>query len=332
MKIAAYFECKEFKTFVESVSRAEQNEYDRAWVTDGQNLREDTYVYMSHGLAVTDNLVFGTGVANPVTRHYTVTASAHATLAKRHPDRVILGMGRGDAAVYMAGLKPMSTENFARVVPRLKPLMAGETVEVNGDEIRIVWANENVPVMLAAVGPKNLRLAGALADIVQMQVGVDDAAVRWGVEQVHAGAEEAGREPGDVEISVLCPMWISDDLDEARKACRWGPEVAANHLEKVIRYNPGLDLPEAMTRIVKARQGDHDYYGGHLESSAEHTDYLTDELIDDFALAGPAEKCLQRIRELSEVGVDEIASAMMNGQFEQMDRVGSELIPGLKKI
>ena len=40
-------------------------------------------------------------------------------------------------------------------------------------------------------------------------------------------------------------------------------------------------MPEEMTRLVAARER-YDYYAGHLDSSAEHTSYLTGELVDDF--------------------------------------------------
>ena len=44
-----------------------------------------------------------------------------------------------------------------------------------------------------------------------------------------------------------------------------------------------------MTRLVAARD-DYDYYEGHLDSAADHTAYLTGELVDDFVIAGPAEQ------------------------------------------
>jgi hypothetical protein len=87
-------------------------------------------------------------------------------------------------------------------------------------------------------------------------------------------------------------------------------------------------MPEEMTRLVAARD-EYDYYAGHLDSSAEHTSYLTGELVDDFAIAGPAEKCLARIRELAQLGVDEVSTAYLNGRQEQMERVGSEIVPAL---
>ena len=40
---------------------------------------------MTHGLAATEQIPFGTAVTNPFTRHYTVVANAHATLAEIYP-------------------------------------------------------------------------------------------------------------------------------------------------------------------------------------------------------------------------------------------------------
>ena len=110
----------------------------------------------------TSRMRIGMCVTNPVTREPPVTASAHATLADLHPGRVVLGVGRGDNAVRTLGLKPVPTAELAETVPRLRAWMAGE--EAAGTRIR--WADESVPIMLCATGPKNLRVAGALADIV----------------------------------------------------------------------------------------------------------------------------------------------------------------------
>jgi alkanesulfonate monooxygenase SsuD/methylene tetrahydromethanopterin reductase-like flavin-dependent oxidoreductase (luciferase family) len=331
MKIGAYFLCENFAVFISSVRCAEASGFDRIWITDSQLLSEDVYVYMAHGLSATERIQFGSGVTNPVTRHYTVLSSAHATLARLHPGRVILGIGRGDSAVYTAGLKPMATREFALLLPRLKPLMMGRAIEADGNEMRMTWANESVPLMVSATGPRNLRLAGAHADIVQMMIGVRPAGVGWAIDHIRAGAEEAGRDPAEVEISLLCPMWISDDVQEARHACRWGPPLMAVHLESAARHNPDHGMPRALTHIIEAKRGKYNYYTG-LDPSAEHTLYLTDELIDDFAIAGPAERCLERIHELADVGVGELAIAFLNGQLEQMERVGREIIqaPGMR--
>jgi 5,10-methylenetetrahydromethanopterin reductase len=328
VRLGAHFLPEDMPTYLASVRAAEGAGYERAWLVDGQMLWQDIYVYLTHGLAATERIAFGTGVTNPRTRHFTVTASTMATLADLHPGRVILGIGRGDNAVRTLGLEPVPTRVLAEVVPKLRELMSGGTVGFRGKEVRIRWADEDVPVMMPATGPRNLRLAGALADIVMLYVGVHPTSVAWAIDNVRAGAEDAGRDPDSLEIALLCGMWVSDDLQEAWDACRWAPAACANHIEDVMRRNPDHGMPEEMTRLVRAR-GDYDYYAGHLDSAAEHTAYLTGELIDDFALAGPSDKCLGRIRELAALGVTEISAAYLNGRLEQIDRVGREIVPAL---
>ena len=333
MKIGAHFLPEDFPVFMESVQAAEEAGYDRAWVVDSQMLWEDVWVYMTRALAATERIQLGVAVANPLTRHYTVTASAAATLAQLHPGRVILGLGRGDSAVRTLGLKQVATSKFAEVVPRMQALLAGEEVATPAATIKLRWATgEHVPIAVAATGPRNLRLAGALADIAMLQVGASPIAVRWGVEQVRAGAEESGRDPDEVEISTFCGMWVSDDLDEAREESRWAAACAANHVGDVMQRVPDHGMPEELTRLVAARTQAYDYYEGHLDSSAEHTGWITGELVDDFAITGPPDRCLERIRELAEAGVDEISTAYLNGKQAQLERVGETIIPALAAI
>jgi alkanesulfonate monooxygenase SsuD/methylene tetrahydromethanopterin reductase-like flavin-dependent oxidoreductase (luciferase family) len=330
VKLGAHFLPEGFPVYLESVRQAERAGYERAWLVDGQMLWQDVYVYLAHGLASTERIMFGPAVTNPYTRHFTVTASAIATLADLHPGRVLLGIGRGDNAVRTLGLSPVPTELLAAIVPKLRLLIAGERIDIDGTEVHIRWADEQVPVMMPATGPRNLRTAGALADIVMIYVGVHPDSVRWAVDHVRAGAEAAGRDPDSVEIALLTAMWVSEDVVEARARCRWAPAACANHIADTMRRNPAHGMPDTMTRLVQARD-EYDYYAGHLDSSAEHTAYLTDELIDDFTISGAPERCLRRLGELAELGVREVSCAYLNGELEQMERVGREIIASLDR-
>jgi 5,10-methylenetetrahydromethanopterin reductase len=324
MKIGAHFLPENMPVFLDSVRAAEEAGYARAWLVDGQMLWQDLYVYLTRALDGTERLQVGSGVTNPRTRHPSVTASAHATLAQLHPGRVLLGIGRGDNAVRTLGLEPVPTAELEATVPRLRAWMTGE--EVEGTRIR--WAHERVRIMMGATGPRNLRLAGALADIAMIYVGVNAVSVRWAIEHVRAGAEAVGRDPRELEIAALCAMHVSDDQEEAWDACRWAPAACANHIASTQRSNRRHGMPEEMTRLVAARD-EYDYYAGHLDSSADHTSYLTNELIDDFAIAGPAARCLEKIHELGRLGVDEVSTAYLNGRFEQMERVRDMIVPTL---
>lgn len=328
--IGAQFLPERFTECVESVKAAEEAGYSHAWFIDSQILWQDCFVYMTHVLAATERIVVGTAVTNPFTRHVTTTASAFATLAELHPGRLELGIGRGDSAVRTMGLNPVKTSFLRDSIPLLRGLMDGKHVEINGADVHLRWVSEGsgIPIMMPATGPKNLRQAGALADRVMLYVGVSDEALAWAIGHVRAGAEEAGRDPDAIRLSVLTAMWVSDDQQEAWDACRWAPAACANHIADTMKRNPAHGMPEVMTRLPQSRD-EYDYYEGHLSSDADHTAYLTGELIDDYALAGSADKVRSEVERLFALGIDEISCAYHNGNFDQMATVGREVIAPL---
>lgn len=328
--IGSQFLCQDFTECIASVQKAEQSGYSHAWFIDSQILWQDCVVYMTHALAATERIIVGTAVTNPFTRHVTTTASSFATLAQLHPGRLELGIGRGDSAVRTMGLEPVRTAVLRDAIPLLRDLMAGRHVTINGADVHLRWIDHDpqIPIMMSATGPKNLRTAGALADRVMLYVGVNPASVQWAIDHVRAGAIAAGREPDAVKLSVLTAMWVSDDEEEAWANCRWAPAACGNHIADTMKRNPEHGMPATMTRLVQARD-DYDYYAGHLDSTAEHTAYLSGALVDDFALAGSADKVRGKVRELESLGIDEISCAYQNGAFDQMETVGAEVIAGL---
>jgi 5,10-methylenetetrahydromethanopterin reductase len=225
------------------------------------------------------------------------------------------------------GLNPVKTAKLEESVLLLRELMAGRHAEINGSDVHFRWLDRDpgIPVMMAATGPKNLRMAGALADRVMLYVGVNETSLRWAIDHVRAGAEGSGRDPDAVKLSVLTAMWVGDDQEEAWDRCRWAPAACANHIADTMRRTTAHGMPETMTRLPRSRD-DYDYYAGHLSSEADHTAYLTGELIDDFTLAGPAAKVRAKAQELFALGIDEISCAYLNGSFDQMETVGREII------
>jgi hypothetical protein len=93
-----------------------------------------------------------------------------------------------------------------------------------------------------------------------------------------------------------------------------------------MKRNPEHGMPRTMTRLVEARTEMYDYYGGHLDSAADHTAYLTDELVDDFTICGPAGACREKIELLAGLGIWEVSPAYFNGRFDQLELIGREII------
>ena len=253
MKLGAHFLPEDFPAFVESVRAAERAGYERAWLVDGQMLWQDLYVYMTHALAATERLVIFDLKANPPKHIGTVEVGKQPSgLDISKKGDLALVTNRADNSISVLSISGKDVK-LADTVPRLRAWMAGE--EAAGTRIR--WADETVPIMLCATGPKNLRLAGALADIVMIYVGVHPASVRWAIDHVRAGAEEAGRDPDDVGIAALCALHVSDDQEEAWEECRWAPAACANHIAYALKWNPQHGMPEEMTRLAGARINQH---------------------------------------------------------------------------
>lgn len=330
MKFGAYLLPEKLDEFVSSARAAEVSGYDRAWVVDGQMLYRDVFIYMALALAETERLVFGTGVTNPITRHRSVVANVFSTLDELYPGRVILGLSRGDNAVRTLGMKPLPTAELERCVADLKALARGEEVDFGGFSAKIRWTHKEVPLMVAASGPRNLRIAGAVADLVQLQVGVSSEALKWAIDLVREGAEAAGRDPAEVEISIICGMWVDDDPDRALAMGRWAVPSASLHFETVVKGAKGAGVPAPLREVVEARHSagvDFDYGKDHGNTSmGDRTAWITPGLIRNFSIVGDAEYCRAEIRRLAELGVQEIAGAFLNGEDEQIRRVGTEII------
>jgi len=325
MRIGVQFKPEDWPVLREQVVTAERLGYSRIYLVDGQLLWRDIYVYMAQVLAATERIPVASAVTNPFTRHFTVTASAHATLAELHPGRVVLGLGRGDNAVRTLGLEPVSTSSLTDVVGWLRGLMAGRAIGYNGQQIRIVWEpKQPVPIMMAATGPRNLRLAGRLADIVIIQVGANPDACGWAIDHIRSGAQAAGRSMDDIEVVVHCAIHISDNVEEARRETRWIAELVGLHAASVARMSKDHGMPEPLMRLANLELGHYDY-ASHLDDRVERAPY-PDEVIDDVAMIGRAEQIAERIRALERVGVTEVAPAYLNGS-SQVSLIGEQLIP-----
>jgi len=331
MIIGGQFMCEDFDDVMAVTKKMDEVGFGRFWLVDSQMLWQDAYVYAARLLAHTKNIVFGTAVSNPVLRHYSVSASAIATLDDLHPGRAILGMGRGDSAVRTLGYRPMPTKEIEATLKKTRKLLDGAVVDEDGSEVYLRWKRDHgrIPLAYAATGPSNLRIGGRVADKVMLQVGTHPAAVEWAISHIHEGAKEVGRDPKEIEILLLCGMWVSDDIDLARKRTRWAASCATNHLEEVQRAGNDKVLPGVLGEILQKKRDEYDYYAGHLDSKADHSDYLSPEMIDNFSITGTADECIKKIKELEALGVSEISSAYYNGYIDQVEKVGREIIPNV---
>jgi alkanesulfonate monooxygenase SsuD/methylene tetrahydromethanopterin reductase-like flavin-dependent oxidoreductase (luciferase family) len=182
---------------------------------------------------------------------------------------------------------------------------------------------------IAAYGPKALAVAGRIGDGVIIQLA-DPVIIQWIMEQAHAAAVEAGRDPDELECLVCAPSMVTDDIGDAREAVRWFPAMVSNHVMDLIeRYGENSEIPKELTEYVKARKF-YDYKD-HSREGAAHGEFVTDEICDRFGVIGSIDQVRAKLRELEAVGVDHFNIYLMtHGQEETLATYGREIIPKLK--
>lgn len=306
--------------------QAEASGFNYGWIFDSHVLWQEPYPLLTLMAASTQNMRFGTCVTNPAVRDWSVTASLLATLNRISGGRMDMGIGRGDSSRRVMGRKPTTLADLEACVQTVRELCAGHKVVFEDNEIQMPWADGGVPpVWVAGYGPKALRCAGRIGDGVVLQFA-DPHLIKWCLNFVREGAEEAGRDFTKIKVMSAAPVWVSDDLDEARARVRWFPAMVGNHVADLVsRYKPE-ELPPELTSYIRERKG-YDYLH-HAKVGSSNAQFVTDEVVDRFCLVGPVAEQLRRLAELKAVGVTQFNIYLMCGDEEQTVEIyGRDVIP-----
>ena len=208
-------------TVVAQAEHAERLGWDGITFTDSQNLVADPFVAVALAAAATEHLRFATGVANAHTRHPAALATVAATVQETSGGRFVLGIGRGDTALFHLGLKPMPVARFAELVTELQTYLAGGTVDCDGRPSRLRWLDRarqpKVPLDVAASGPRVIDFAARTAERVTLAVGADPDRVAWALDLARKAAADAGRDPSEISFGAYVCVACHPDLDVGRE-------------------------------------------------------------------------------------------------------------------
>lgn len=182
-------------------------------------------------LAWTSRLRVGLGLLPVPLRNVALTAMEAATLERLFPGRLRLGVGHGvQEWMGQIGARVESPMTLLReYVSALRRLLAGEEVTTRGryvalDRVALDWPpSPPPPLLVGAVGPRTLRLAGELADGTILTAGTGVERVRQARSQIEAGRAAAGRE-GDHQVVVYlhAATGASAESRMAAERRRWG--------------------------------------------------------------------------------------------------------------
>ena len=289
--------------FAADVARAEQLGWDYAFVPDSQLRRHDTYVLLAFAAQVTERIRLGPLLANPITRHPTVTASSIATVDEVSHGRAILGLGIGDTAVRLAGLKPAKVATLEAATAAIRALVCGDALEVGAARPARLPHPRPLPVWVAAAGPRMLRAAGRVADGVFIRAGRHEAVLRAAVAHVHAGAADAGRDPASLRLGLVLHTALEDD---AAQALAIGKSMAAGFYE----YSPHLFDTAGIEwngpNVHELQRQVHPDFHHHpdLVESGRLVDFLPDAAADAFSARGSSSEVAAQFLEVLSLGIE----------------------------
>jgi F420-dependent oxidoreductase-like protein len=324
---------------VQAVQDAERLGYHSVWTAEAYG--SDAVVPLAWLGAMTYRIRLGTAILQMAARTPAMTAMTAMTLDALSGGRVLLGLGVSGPQVVEGWHgqpfgKPLGrTREYVAIVrailARQRPLEhAGEHYQIPyrgpgatglGKPLRsIVHGRADLPIYLAAIGPKNVALAAEIAD-GWLPVFFSPGRVRDFHDALDQGFARAGvagkRERFD--IAPMAPVVVGKDVEACR--ARVKPRVAL--------YVGGMGAPKQNFYFDLACR-----YGYAAEAVRLQELYLTgrraeaeaavpDALVDEIALCGPPERIRERLALWRAAGVTTLICA--TSQPEAV-RVMAELV------
>ncbi|TAN32898.1 LLM class F420-dependent oxidoreductase [bacterium] len=323
---------------LEVAQTAEELGYDSVWTAEAYG--SDAATVLAWLAAGTSRIKLGSGIFQIPARSAAMTAMTAATIDQLSGGRFLLGLGTSGPQVS----EGWHGVRFARQLQRtreyvavVRMALAHQKVEFHGETIELPLPDgpgkvlkltirpvqQRIPIYLAVLGPKNVALAGEIADgwLPVFFSPEHAASLRAPLEE---GAARDGRSLADFRICPTVNVMISDDAEAARNAIR--PVLAL--------YIGGMGSREQnfYNRLVSAygferaaREVQELYLAGR---KSEAMLALPDDLIDAVSIAGSRQRAKERLRAFRDVGIDTLIVSPMaidNEERKEQLRLVAEL-------
>jgi 5,10-methylenetetrahydromethanopterin reductase len=298
------------REFSDCSRAAEDLGFEKIGVVDSQSIYRDVYLSCAVAAKATSHVIVGPRVTNPVTRHITTTASALLTLDELAPGRVFAGVGTGDSSLANIGMHPVKLSALGEFVDSLRKILQGETINHQGVPVKLNWGKSNLPIYVAAHGPKALELAGAVGDGVIVGTGVGKEIVQGALEALARGAARSGRSLQSLDVWWHLGANVAHSREEAIAGIRFNLASKVNHL---VRF-PGREkhIPEDRRSALEKIHREYNYLE-HLRSGSSggnaelvRDSGVEDYLADRYAVVGTPDECLLRLDQLRNWGISKI--------------------------
>lgn len=307
-------------TSVSLAQEADRLGYDSCWVSEAYGF--DAATVLATLASRARRIGIGSGVFQIPARAPAMTAMTTATLDALSGGRFRLGLGvsgpqvsEGWYAVRFAD--PLGrTREYIEVV---RTVLRRQVLTYTGThytvplpdgpgkplKLSVRPVRKHVPIYLAAVGPRNLELAGEIAD-GWLGVFVSPAFLPSSLGYVRAGWKRGARPDADLaafDIVASVPVAVGDEVDACADLVR---PYAALYLGGMGSRTQNFynALAARMGYAEHAAQIQDLYLAGRHRDAAQAVPV---EFLDETALLGPATRIMGRLRAYAEAGVTTLA-------------------------
>ena len=313
---------------VAAAVRAEERGWDGIGTPYAPTMAFDPYVTLSLAARETSRLRVATWVATPASHTPAAAAGSIKTVQALSGGRAVLGLGRGDSAMAYLGMAPAPLRFFEAYTSRLRNYLQDEPqpfdLDLDGGghfppverlglsqtatEARFglfMKGIEPVPLDLVGTGPRVLGIAARHADRVTTAVGADPERVGWALGVARAAREAAGV-TRPVSFGAWVPVAVTDDAAAGRQMLSG---TATSMARFTAMYGKVVaPVPEGEREVYERI---HDAYTlrGHFREGSEQSKVVPDGFFDRFAVIGPPETCIERLRALLDLGVERFVVA-----------------------
>ncbi len=303
---------------IEEVREAERIGLGAVFLSERFNFK-DAAVLSGAAAATSTTLGIATAATNHNTRHPLVTATMATTAHRMSGGRFALGLGRGfDMLFDLMGVPRITNAQLRDAIAVQRRLWRGERFDHDGPSGTFPYLflmdddiAEDIPVLMVALGPKALALAGGVADAVVLHTFMSDEAVARSVATVRTAADAAGRDPGAVRVWA-CTGVVEDSLPAdlvLKKTVGRLATYLQGYGDLLVRINDWD--PAALRRfrddpLVSGFSGAFD-----AAATPDQLEYLADRVIPqawlDCAITGSATSCAQQVADsFGTTGVDSV--------------------------
>jgi 5,10-methylenetetrahydromethanopterin reductase len=305
--------------------------WDLVGIADTPGNAMDVWVALALAALRTERVPLATCVTNFVTRHPAMTAGAAVATDALSGGRLILGVGTGHSGVGNIGGAPSSPEAFRRGLAFTRARLAGPRAALDGASAQLPAPARRVPVYAAGSGPRALRAAGAVADGVFANFGLEPEQVKQARGLVSEGARAAGRSEEDLDVWWIACLDVSERRDVAL-------EKLGNILGFVAAYILGpapaqRGVPAELVPAIGELRTQYTTHRARMDPGLTRRLGLFDYLRRRLAVAGTPEDCATQVRAAVDAGARNLmfSVSLASDPVRTVELFGRQVLPAVRE-